>query len=348
VTHGYQHVPQHCGGYRSGTDHYGFIEGSADAIRILAGYHKTRKPRPGGHWNSGYTTTEFFIVWLAKNRDLEFLYKLNQTCKTIDPWSWDAACKTILGKGAGVEQLWNEYQWDLKGGGKEAVANFQPDKEMICHGESIQFSNTSFNAPTTYAWTFEGGTPNTSTAKAPVVTYDKPGKFAVSLVAKNAHGETSKSHARKIQVLDRKGTVTNLIGLRGEITLESKTPAIRGEGVGNLIDKNPQSKFCVKERKTRIQYAAPDSYELFSYAITSANDYPGRDPENWTLEGSTDGRKWSEIDRQKDQAFEARHETRRFVVDCKTAYRFYRWNLEAKSEQIFQFAELQMLGISGK
>ena len=116
LTHGYQHVPLNAGAYRRGTDHYGFIEGTADAVRILAGYHKTRTPQPGGHWTDGYTTTGFFITWLMKNRDPEFLYKLNQSCKTISPWTWDKACKSIFGKTTSVSKLWDEYQWGLKRG----------------------------------------------------------------------------------------------------------------------------------------------------------------------------------------------------------------------------------------
>jgi hypothetical protein len=345
LTHGYQHVPQNAGGYRGGTDHFGLIEGMADAVRILAGYHKTRKPRPGGHWNVGYTTTGFFIVWLTKNRDPEFLYKLNQSCKEIDPWSWDRACKSIFGQETSVGQLWDEYQWHLKGGGKEAVANFNPETDLICKGQSVQFNNTSFNAPVSYEWTFEGGTPATSTQMAPVVSYGKPGEYLVSLVATNQHGTTTKRVQSCIQVLDRTGNVISLTELGGKISHESEVPAMPGEGVGNLLDQDPGSKFCIQASKTQIQYVVPDKYEVYSYAFTSANDASGRDPEDWTLEASDNGSDWTVIDRQDGQVFENRHQTKRFVVNSKKAYRFYRWNLEAKSDEIFQIADLEMFGI---
>lgn len=346
LTHGYQHVPKGAGGYRSGTDYFGFIEGTADAVRILAGYHNTRKPRPGGHWNDGYTTTGFFIVWLNKYRDSDFLYKLNQSCKTIAPWSWDLACKEILGPETTVSQLWDEYQWHLKGGGKDAVANFKPDVDMVCIGQPVAFGNTSFNSPTSYAWTFQGGTPATSSRKDPVVSYNKPGRYGVALVAKNKHGSTTKRIESCIHVLDEKGTVTNVMSPDGKIGHESAVSPMPGEGVENVLDGNPGTKFCLKTPTTQIQYAAPDGIRLCSYAFTSANDAPGRDPANWTLEASANGTDWTVIDQQKDQVFRDRQETRRYVVNGKTDYRFYRWNLKARSGPIFQLADIEMLGIS--
>ncbi len=118
-----------------------------------------------------------------------------------------------------------------------------------------------------------------------------------------------------------------------------------GEGVGNLLDQDPGSKFCIQASRTQIQYVVPDEYEMYSYAFTSANDAPGRDPEDWTLEASGNGSDWTVIDRQDGQVFENRHQTKRFVVNSKKAYRFYRWNLEAKSDEIFQIADLEMFGI---
>ena len=343
LTHGYQHVPQNAGRYRSGTDHYGFIEGSADAVRILAGFHKTQLRRPGGHWTDGYTTTGHFIVWLANNRDPEFLYKLNQSCQTIDPWSWDQACQSI--SQTSVALLWAEYQWSIKGGGKEAVARFSPESKLICKGQSVQFRNASFNSPVSYAWRFEGGKPATSTKKSPIVIYEKPGKFGVTLVATNKHGKTSARIRSCIRVLNKNGTLTNLTELGGKISHKSRVSSVRGEGVDNLLDKNVRSKFCLKARRASVKYVARRRCELYSYALTSANDAPGRDPENWTLEASSDGTKWAIIDRQADQVFEKRHQTRHFEIDSKKAYKFYRWNLESKRDAIIQFAELELTGI---
>ena len=113
LTHGYQFSPQGAGGYQQGADFYGFIEGMADYVRYLQGYFTTSRRKAGGHWNDGYCTTGFFMDWLH-SKDVDFIYKLNQSAKTINPWSWDAATKKILG--VSVNVLWNEYQKDLTSG----------------------------------------------------------------------------------------------------------------------------------------------------------------------------------------------------------------------------------------
>ncbi len=54
---------------------------------------------------------------------------------------------------------------------------------------SITFSDLSSNSPDLLSWTFEGGTPSTSTERNPTVTYSSYGTFDVTLVAKNEGGE---------------------------------------------------------------------------------------------------------------------------------------------------------------
>jgi PKD repeat protein len=345
LTHAYQHIPKEAGSYQRGTDHFGFIEGTADAVRILAGFHKTREPRPGGHWNDGYTTTGFFIAWLTRHRDPDLLYKLNQSCQTLTPWSWDQAAKTIVDDQTSVAQLWKEYQWDLKGGGQEAVASFEPACAVVCEGQSIHFQNTSFNSPDSYQWTFPGGTPASSRDPAPVVNYRKPGEYEVTLLATNQHGSTTKRVESCVNVLERTGRITQWTARDGLISHKSAASAMPGEEVENLLDGDSSTKFCVKSRSTRVEYILPQPGVLCAYALTSANDAPGRDPKEWVLEASHEGNTWKAIDRQEGQIFASRFQTKRYVVPGTAAYRYYRWSLTSKSDPIFQFADLSLYGL---
>lgn len=86
ITHGYQYEPQGAGGYESGTDFYGFIEGLADYVRYVVGFTPVSKRKAGGNWNDGYNTSAFFIDWLH-SKDPKFIYKFNATAKNINPWS---------------------------------------------------------------------------------------------------------------------------------------------------------------------------------------------------------------------------------------------------------------------
>jgi len=69
------------------------------------------------------------------------------------------------------------------------VADFQGDPTTLNVGSSVVFTDKTTHNPTTWLWTFEGGTPAISTAKVPPpVTYNTEGQFTVSLIAGNASG----------------------------------------------------------------------------------------------------------------------------------------------------------------
>ena len=65
------------------------------------------------------------------------------------------------------------------------VANFTVSATSVCQGSSITYTNTSTGA-TNYSWLFPGGTPASSTSANPVVQYNTPGTYGVTLTASNA------------------------------------------------------------------------------------------------------------------------------------------------------------------
>ncbi|MFO0495150.1 MAG: PKD domain-containing protein, partial [Flavobacteriia bacterium] len=60
-----------------------------------------------------------------------------------------------------------------------------------CIGQSVQFTSTSTNNPTSYSWSFPSGTPATSTSATPAVTWSTAGTYTVSLTATNANGSNT-------------------------------------------------------------------------------------------------------------------------------------------------------------
>ena len=71
------------------------------------------------------------------------------------------------------------------------VADFYaPDAgRFICQGASVTFHDVSWRAAvTSRVWTFEGGTPATSTTATQSVTYDTPGYKKVTLSVTNESG----------------------------------------------------------------------------------------------------------------------------------------------------------------
>ncbi|MCB9310503.1 MAG: PKD domain-containing protein [Lewinellaceae bacterium] len=72
--------------------------------------------------------------------------------------------------------------------GVAPVAGFSASQQSICNGNAVQFTSTSSNSPTSYMWSFPGGTPSTSTEQNPSVTYLNTGNYSVTLIVNNAFG----------------------------------------------------------------------------------------------------------------------------------------------------------------
>ena len=101
----------------------------------------------------------------------------------------------------------------------------------------------------------------------------------------------------------------------------------------------------------QYEFLGDGAYAINGYSITSADDAPGRDPRDWTLQGSFDGANWDIIDTRVGEAWqisvedEQRHVTRYFDFDNATAYKFYKLDVTANNGDsgLMGFAELELL-----
>ena len=95
--------------------------------------------------------------------------------------------------GSGRKNLWQNANLTATGadGGPLTLckAEFYTNRQVICAGEAIAFTDASFNVVTGWSWAFPGGLPATSTTQNPSVTYANPGTYAVTLTA-TAGGST--------------------------------------------------------------------------------------------------------------------------------------------------------------
>lgn len=71
------------------------------------------------------------------------------------------------------------------------IANFTADKVNICTGMTVNYTDLSTFGPTAWSWTFQGGTPSTSTSQNPSVVYNTAGTYSVQLVASNGNGNNT-------------------------------------------------------------------------------------------------------------------------------------------------------------
>lgn len=120
-----------------------------------------------------------------------------------------------------------------------------------------------------------------------------------------------------------------------------------GKTIDGSVDGQAQTKWCVPRARPDVQWQVelPDPVTVASYALTSADDVPVRDPQVWVLEGSTDGAAWTTLDRQAfDKPFEKRFQTKRFTIAQPGSFRFYRFTFTAR-DSYFQVAEIALDGV---
>lgn len=84
-------------------------------------------------------------------------------------------------------------------------ASFFSDRQLVCAGNDINFSDDSFFNVTGWSWTFEGGTPNLSSDQNPVVTYNAAGTYDVTLEVTDGVSTVSVTLTDYIQVLPDPG-----------------------------------------------------------------------------------------------------------------------------------------------
>ena len=81
-----------------------------------------------------------------------------------------------------------------------------------------------------------------------------------------------------------------------------------------------------------------------TYQICSGNDAAGRDPDDWTIEGSTDGSSWTTIDTVTNNGqFPSRNTCYNFTTDDSGVYSYYKMNITGNNgENIIQLSEIKL------
>ena len=112
LTHAFQLEPQGIGPYGGPNKAvWEIIEGTADAVRVACGGFHGEADRPKrGSYHDGYRYIGYFFNWVRETKDPDFIRKMNHTCLTVVPWSWDGAIQSVLGPDYTIDSLWHEYQ----------------------------------------------------------------------------------------------------------------------------------------------------------------------------------------------------------------------------------------------
>lgn len=249
-----------------GTDHYVaiWIENSANA------FVKTKLKRADSHG-----TSQHLPVWKASSNSnvvdatTGASYTNYNTPCTI---TWDATDVASSLVADGTYNIWVEFTWAHGGSTASTsysftkgpavdyqtpanqtefgsvVVNWIPDAAApaadfaanstnICPGETVDFQDMSSNTPTSWSWTFTGGTPATSTDQNPSgIVFTSSGLHTVELTATNANGSDTQTKTDYINVYtvapvsisEAGGTITS-DATSGNQWYESTSGIINGE-----------------------------------------------------------------------------------------------------------------------
>jgi uncharacterized delta-60 repeat protein len=149
-----------------------------------------------GGWSLEAGSRDFAVMRVNANGTLDNtfnngtgVYKKEITGLTIDDElngiDIQSDTKILLG-GVSILASGISTRWSMMRIIPDAVeANFSASLTTVCSGSTVQFTDNSLGANIQRSWTFEGGTPATSTAQNPVVTYAAVGIYDVKLVVSN-------------------------------------------------------------------------------------------------------------------------------------------------------------------
>ncbi|MEN9998189.1 MAG: hypothetical protein RI922_1179 [Bacteroidota bacterium] len=158
-------------------------------------------------------------------------------------------------------------------------AQFSADITTVCPGGQIQFTDESYNAVSGWNWTFEGGSPATSTQQNPLITYNTPGIYQVTLSATDGSVSDDEVKTQYIRVLPAPATIPYFEGFEGYSTLNN---ILQWE----IVNTNNNNTFALESnfgrtgtkcaRLTNFGQTGSNSDELISApvdlsSITSAN-----------------------------------------------------------------------------
>ncbi|WKE69056.1 GH92 family glycosyl hydrolase [Streptomyces sp. WP-1] len=116
-----------------------------------------------------------------------------------------------------------------------------------------------------------------------------------------------------------------------------------GEVKENLADGESGTKWLTFQPTGWAEFDLDKPVTVRTYALTSANDGAERDPRDWTLLGSTDGKDWKTLDTRAGETFSERFQTRSYDLQQAAEYQHFRLEVTKNNgaPDILQLADVQ-------
>ncbi|MGC5167143.1 GH92 family glycosyl hydrolase [Luteimicrobium sp. DT211] len=126
------------------------------------------------------------------------------------------------------------------------------------------------------------------------------------------------------------------------VTASAENPP--SETAVKAADADSSTKWLVRSATGWLRYQLDAAQTVKQYTLTSGNDSAGRDPKAWTVQGSTDGTTWVDLDSQTGQSFSDRGVTNTYTVAKPGAYAYYRLNItQNNGDSLMQLAGWDVL-----
>jgi hypothetical protein len=127
---------------------------------------------------------------------------------------------------------------------------------------------------------------------------------------------------------------------------EAEGMAFDGDVNTKWLDHNDWAGAPTTEDPSWVQVQFAEAQAVTSLFITSANDGPERDPENFNVQGSNDGTTWVKLADFVGESFDGRFERKEFRFSNGIEYSYYRVNITKNKgdNTLMQLAEIAMVG----
>ena len=154
---------------------------------------------------------------------------------------------------------------------KQIVANFEANYTVACPNQPIQFSDLSGGSPTSWQWSFPGGTPNVSNLQNPLVSYNTPGTYNVSLTVSDGTNSDTRLINSYITIATPQATLSG-----SSTIIQGYSSNLQFNFTGNppwsVTYSDGTSTFTVNNILTSPYYHSVSPTDTTTYTITGFSD----------------------------------------------------------------------------
>ncbi len=139
--------------------------------------------------------------------------------------------------------------------------------------------------------------------------------------------------------------ITNQIG----VLTESNNNSPDDETIENIIDNDLSTKYLTFESATKIDFSQSEQSLVKGYSLSSANDAPDRDPNNWEFQAwDENNSEWKTLHKVTNEPrWQDRFQTKYFLFSNVEKYNKYRLDISSPySGNIIQVSELEILSVT--